>query len=155
MKRVLFTVLISIGFCTVVFVGFGLRPDGSSQRSTMVVYKSPTCGCCVKWGEHMENAGFEVESRDMSDMSSIKEELGVPQVASSCHTAVVGGYIVEGHVPVRYVQQLLKEKPDISGIAVPGMPIGSPGMEGPNAKPYEVVTFDGEIITGVYARVNP
>ena len=91
----------------------------------------------------------------MRDMNSIKEQLGVPRSASSCHTAVVESYVIEGHVPVQYVQKLLEEKPDIPGIAVPGMPIGSPGMEGPNAKPYEVVTFSGEGITGVFARVDP
>ena len=121
----------------------------------MVVYKSPTCGCCVKWAEHMEAAGFEVESRNMRAMGSIKAELGVPQAAHSCHTAVVDGYIVEGHVPAAYVHKLLAERPDIPGIAVPGMPIGSPGMEGPNAQPYEIVTFNEETVTGVYAQVDP
>ncbi len=121
----------------------------------MVVYRSPTCGCCVKWAEHMEVAGFEVESRDMRDMGSVKEELGVPAASHSCHTAVVDGYVIEGHVPALYVQKLLKEKPDILGIGVPGMPMGSPGMEGPNAKPYEVVTFNREKVTGVYAQVDP
>jgi len=103
----------------------------------------------------MQDAGFVVESRDMRDMGSIKRHLGIPDVASSCHTAVVEGYVIEGHVPAEYVQKLLREKPDIPGIAVPGMPIGSPGMEGPNAKPYDVVVFNQEEVTDIFARVDP
>ncbi len=153
MKRAIFLLLAGISLCAVIAAAFILRPN--SQGPEMVVYKSPTCGCCTKWVEHMENAGFKVESRNMQDMSSIKKQLGVPRSASSCHTAVVDGYVIEGHVPVLYVQKLLEEKPDIPGIAVPGMPIGSPGMEGPNPEAYEVVTFSEEAITGVYARVEP
>lgn len=154
MKRILLTILTGAGLCAIAVVGYTMRPDGQIKPA-MVVYKSPTCGCCVKWAEHMEAAGFEVESRNMRDMGSIKKELGVPRPAHSCHTAVVGGYVVEGHVPAAYIHQLLDEKSDLPGIAVPGMPIGSPGMEGPDAQPYDVVTFNGEAITGVYARVNP
>ncbi|MXX97935.1 MAG: DUF411 domain-containing protein [Rhodothermaceae bacterium] len=155
MKRAILIVLTGVGLCAVAIVGFTLRPGGQEVKPTMVVYKSPTCGCCVKWAEHMEAAGFEVESRNMRAMGSIKAELGVPQAAHSCHTAVVDGYIVEGHVPAAYVHKLLEERPDIPGIAVPGMPIGSPGMEGPNAQPYEIVTFNEETVTGVYAQVDP
>ncbi len=154
MKRILLTILTGAGLCAIAIVGYTMRPD-DQIKPAMVVYKSPTCGCCVKWAEHMEAAGFEVESRNMRDMGAIKKELGVPRPAHSCHTAVVDGYVVEGHVPAAYIHQLLDEKPDLPGIAVPGMPIGSPGMEGPNAQPYDVVTFNGEAIAGVYARVNP
>ncbi len=154
MKRILLTILTGAGLCAIAVVGYTMRPDGQIKPA-VVVYKSPTCGCCVKWAEHMEAAGFEVESRNMRDMGAIKKELGVPRPAHSCHTAVVDGYVVEGHVPAAYIHQLLDEKPDLPGIAVPGMPIGSPGMEGPNAQPYDVMTFNGEAITGVYARVNP
>jgi len=155
MKRIISIGLLSAGLCVIAAVGFVLRPENKDLQPTMVVYKSPTCGCCVKWVEHMQDAGFVVESRDMRDMGSIKRHLGIPDVASSCHTAVVEGYVIEGHVPAEYVQKLLREKPDIPGIAVPGMPIGSPGMEGPNAKPYEVVVFNQEEVTDIFARVDP
>ncbi len=155
MRRILFIGIVGLTIFVSIAVGFSIWPENKDSLPSMVVYKSPTCGCCVKWVEHMENAGFEVESRDMRDMSSIKQQLGVPRSASSCHTAIVDGYIIEGHVPSRYVLQLLQDKPDLSGIAVSGMPIGSPGMEGPNAKPYEIVTFSGDSLTGVYATVDP
>ena len=155
MNRVILAALIGVGLCAVVILGVALRPENSPQKPLMVVYKSPTCGCCVKWVEHMEKAGFEVDSRNMRDMASVKTQLGVPNEATSCHTAVVDGYVVEGHVPAIYVEKLLTDKPDIMGIAVPNMPIGSPGMEGPNAKPYDVVILQDQQITGVYAQVNP
>ena len=155
MRQIIPITFTGLVFCTIAIVGFVLRQDSQDEQPKMVVYKSPTCGCCVKWVEHMQNAGFTVESRDMRDMGSIKKQLGIPSVASSCHTAVIDGYVIEGHVPAQYVQKLLRERPDIPGIAVPGMPIGSPGMEVPNAKPYEVVTFSKDTLTGVFARVDP
>ena len=154
MKRsISLTLLVLVLGAVVVVTGVVLQP-AKNDHPSMVVYKSPTCGCCVKWVEHMENAGFEVESRDMRDMGAIKSQLGVPRSVGSCHTAVIDGYIVEGHVPPEHVERLLEERPDIHGIAVPGMPIGSPGMEGPNPEPYDVVTFDENGSTGIFARVE-
>jgi len=127
----------------------------SNAGAKVLVYKTPTCGCCSKWVGHMERAGFEVETRDLNNLASIKSQYGVQRSFSSCHTAIVDGYIVEGHVPPVYVQQLLKERPDVKGITVPGMPIGSPGMEGPNPQPYDVLSFDAEGNTTVFARVTP
>ena len=155
MKRAVLFVILGVGSSAIIVLGFALRPEPQSHQPEMVVYLTPSCGCCVKWVEHMEGAGFTVESRKMRDMGSIKEQLGVPRSASSCHTAVIDGYVVEGHVPAPIVQRLLEEKPDLSGIAVPGMPIGSPGMEGPNARPYKVMTFNAQDTTGVYALVDP
>ena len=155
MKRIFTILLAGVGLGLIAAIGYNFRPQNHEQLPSMVVYKSPTCGCCAKWVEHMEKAGFEVDSRDMRDMNSIKTQLGVPRRAASCHTAVVGGYIVEGHVPAEFVHQLLEEKPEIAGIAVPGMPIGSPGMEGPDPTPYEVMTLVGDSIQGIYARVTP
>ncbi len=111
---------------------------------TVTVYKSPTCGCCSHWIEHMRGHGFAVKSLDVDDVSAIKTQYGVPAAAGSCHTALVGGYVVEGHVPANAVKRLLREKPRVVGIAVPGMPAGSPGMEVPSGRvePYDVVTFD-------------
>jgi hypothetical protein len=119
----------------------------------MTVYKSPTCGCCAKWVAHMRNAGFDVTVNDVPNVGEIKAQHHVPADAQSCHTALVGGYVVEGHVPADVVNQLLKEKPAVAGLAVPGMPIGSPGMESAdgNKQAYNVVSFDKAGKTQVYA----
>lgn len=95
------------------------------------VWKNPSCGCCGDWIRHMERAGFKVQVHETGN-TSMRAKLGIPAELGSCHTAKVGGYALEGHVPVREVQRLLKEKPDAVGIAVPGMPIGAPGMDGPD-----------------------
>jgi hypothetical protein len=118
----------------------------------VIVYKSPTCGCCGKWVDHMREAGFEVTTTDVDDVTPIKRKYGLPPGLGSCHTAVVGGYVVEGHVPAEEVKRLLEEQPDVAGIAVPGMPIGSPGMEqGDRVDSYEIVTFDKDGNTTVFA----
>jgi hypothetical protein len=128
------------------------------KTPTMEVFKSPTCGCCSKWVEHVRDAGFTVKVNDVSDdaLASLKEKHGVPRTAQSCHTGLVDGYVVEGHVPVTEVQRMLKEKPAIAGIAVGGMPIGSPGMEVPGQRPqtYNVVTFDKQGALKVYSTQN-
>ena len=118
----------------------------------IVVYKSPTCGCCGKWVEHMEKAGFSVDVENMSDVAPIKRELGVPGRMQSCHTAKVGDYFVEGHVPADLVKRLLADKPDIKGLTVPGKPMGSPGMEGPRKDPYDVIAVGKDGGYRVYAR---
>jgi len=118
----------------------------------IVVYKSPTCGCCGKWVEHMEKAGFSVEVENMNDVAPIKRELGVPGRMQSCHTAKVGDYFVEGHVPADLVKRLLADRPDIKGLAVPGMPMGSPGMEGPRKDPYDVIAIGKDGRARIYAR---
>lgn len=121
---------------------------------TMVVYKTPTCGCCKVWIKHMEQAGFKVQTRDLADLGPVKERLGVPYGKGSCHTAEVGGYFVEGHVPAADVKRMLAEKPAARGLTVPGMPLGSPGMEVPDGtvEPYavELVGRDGK--TRVFSR---
>lgn len=116
----------------------------AAAKVPIKVYKTPTCGCCAKWVDHMKANGFEPTVQDMPDLAAIKVESRVPAPLQSCHTALVDGYVVEGHVPADAVHRLLKEKPsDVAGIAVPGMPIGSPGMEqGPRKDPYEIVAFD-------------
>src|SRR5262245_9412787 len=95
----------------------------------ITVYKSPTCGCCAKWVEHMKAGGFAVTVHEMDDVAPKKKELGIPEALQSCHTGLVAGYAIEGHVPADVVQQLVREKPKVAGLAVPGMPMGSPGME--------------------------
>ena len=118
----------------------------------ITVYKSPTCGCCAKWVDHMKAAGFEPTVRELDDLSEIKAGAGVPGELESCHTAIVGGYTIEGHVPAADVQRLLKEKPKVAGLSAPGMPMGSPGMEGPRKDAYDVVTFDRAGRTTVFAK---
>ncbi|MEG3637621.1 DUF411 domain-containing protein [Magnetococcus sp. PR-3] len=109
----------------------------------MVVYKSPSCSCCGAWIDYLEENGFRVEVENVDDMDTVKNRLGVPDHAASCHTAQMGDYVIEGHVPVEDILRLVKEKPDVRGIAAPGMPVGSPGMEVPGepADRYDVVTF--------------
>ncbi|HEX2201988.1 MAG TPA: DUF411 domain-containing protein [Longimicrobium sp.] len=116
----------------------------------VTVYKSPSCGCCRKWVEHMEANGFRVEVHDVDDIMPAKREAGVPEHLGSCHTARVEGFAVEGHVPADVIQRLLRERPQVAGIAVPGMPMGSPGMEGPRTDPYDIIAFTKDGKTEVY-----
>lgn len=118
----------------------------------MTVYKDPNCGCCAKWVEHAEANGFTVTTMDMPNLSMVKQKYGIRPEIQSCHTAVVGDYAFEGHVPADVILKMLKEKPSISGLAVPGMPVGSPGMEGANKERYDVLTFDRAGRTTVYAQ---
>jgi hypothetical protein len=105
--------------------------------------------------EHLRRAGFAPTASNVDDMPSVKQVYKVPAHTRSCHTALVGGYVIEGHVPVADIQRLLKEKPAIAGLAVPGMPIGSPGMEGPNPRPYDVLAFDKTGKTTVFSTQRP
>lgn len=124
----------------------------TADPSVVQVWKSPTCGCCTNWIEHMEAAGFEVEAHDVPDVVAVKARYGIPPSTHSCHTALVDGYLIEGHVPAEDVQRLLEERPEVTGLAVPGMPLGSPGMEVGNQKdPYDVLTFAGDGSTTVYS----
>ena len=120
----------------------------------MVVHKSPTCGCCELWVEHMREAGFPVQVRDTHNVHPVKQRLGVPYGKGSCHTAEVGGYVIEGHVPADDIKHLLAQRPAARGLVLPGMPMGSPGMEMPDGQtqPYtvELVTSDGA--TEAFAR---
>ena len=164
-----------IAFAAVV-LGVGLlagcpeAPDGAERTDAaieevaaevgrVVVYKSPTCGCCDGWIAHLDSAGFDVEGVDVAvfaELNRTKAEHGVPGRLASCHTARVGGYTIEGHVPAEVVARLLREgTEDIVGISVPGMPIGSPGMEGPNPQVYQVMAFDAEGNPRVYETVDP
>lgn len=123
------------------------------------VFKSATCGCCAKWVDHMREAGFTVHVTDLQEpeLQKIKDRYGVPANGRSCHTARVDGFTVEGHVPASEVKRLLKEKPQVVGITVPGMPLGSPGMEvsGVTPQPYQVLSFDKAGKTQVYAVIKP
>ena len=132
--------------------GWWLATPEPAYAGEITVYKSPTCQCCELWLRHMRRAGFEVIERNVPDMGSVKKEHGVPSSLTSCHTSVVGGYVVEGHVPAEVVTRLLDERPIVAGLAVPGMPAGSPGMESGGKEPYDVLTFTRDDETAVYAR---
>lgn len=118
------------------------------------VYKTPGCRCCEKWMDHLRAAGFQVHAQD-GKLNAMRRELGIPRKLIGCHTAVVGDYVVEGHVPAAQIQRLLRDKPDVVGISVPGMPIGSPGMEGPGGKPYEVLSWRNGGEVDVFSRETP
>jgi hypothetical protein len=127
---------------------------GASQR-LITVFKTPNCGCCTLWAEHMQEHGFDVDVKSVSETRSLRAHLGIPDSLASCHTAVVGDYWVEGHAPADLISRLLADNPtDIEGIAAPGMPLGSPGMEAPNASTYEVVTLDDQGTVDVYETVQ-
>jgi hypothetical protein len=146
----------------VVVAGLGLAGAVSAQRaqppakpSSVEVYKSPTCGCCSKWVEHLQANGFTVKTINVDDIYQVKTKHAVPGAVESCHTGLVGGYVVEGHVPAADIHRLLKERPaGIAGIGARGMPVGSPGMEveGVKPQPYNVLAFDKQGQTRVFAR---
>ncbi|HEX6372214.1 MAG TPA: DUF411 domain-containing protein [Longimicrobium sp.] len=123
-----------------------------AEGTRMVVYKTPTCGCCRAWVENMQSAGFAVETHDMPDVEPVKHEHGLPGHLASCHTAIVDGYVVEGHVPADVIRRMLRERPQVAGIAVPGMPVGSPGMEVPGGRkdPYDIIAFSRDGKVSVY-----
>ena len=125
-------------------VGIGHGQTATSSPGTVVtVYKQVGCGCCTIWAEHLRKAGFKVSSMEVPDLTRVKKAYGVPPSVQTCHTALVGDYVVEGHVPLDAIQKMLKERPKIAGIGVAGMPIGTPGMEsGAQKDSYEVVAFD-------------
>ena len=131
------------------------RQRPPAPKPLLTVYKTPTCGCCAKWVDHMRANGFEARVHDLDDLTAIKSKYAVPPRLGSCHTAQVGRYVVEGHIPAETVHRLLKERPlTVTGIAVPGMPLGSPGMEAPGGQrqPYLVLTFDRKGETTVFER---
>jgi hypothetical protein len=133
------------------------RPAMSSTRPVLDVYKSPSCGCCGKWMEHLDTHGVESVSHDATQLGAANALLEVPAQYRACHTAVSAqGYVFEGHIPARYVKQFLSELPaGAVGLVVPGMPLGSPGMEqGDGFTPYDVLLLKNDGSTEVYARVN-
>jgi len=117
-------------------------PSAFAEARVLEVYKSPSCGCCGAWVDHMRSAGFQVLVTDITDLHPIKNKFGVVPELRACHSAVIDGYVIEGHVPAREVMRLLKDRPKAIGLAVPGMPIGSPGMEqGSRRDPFQVILF--------------
>jgi len=140
------------GVLTAAAVGlFLLTTTSRADLPEVTVYRSAACGCCGGWVDHMEEAGFEVEVIEDRDVVAVKDELDVPRSLHSCHSAVVGAYVVEGHVPAEDVKRLLREEPRVKGLAVPGMVKGSPGMPG-MPEPYAVATFTAIGSTNLWAR---
>jgi hypothetical protein len=135
----------------VVTLGAAALPTTAVPPS-ILVYKSPSCGCCKAWMDHLSQNGFKVTGKDMDDVQPMKDEVGLPAKLASCHTAIVDGYVIEGHVPAADIQRLLKERPKIVGLSAPGMPPSSPGMDQPGKVPYDVIAFDAKGTTTVFAR---
>lgn len=132
--------------------GLMLAVTAAAHAAELTVYKSPTCGCCKLWEQHLRQAGFSVKSVNVEDVVEYKIRHGVTPELGACHTALVEGYVIEGHVPAADIKRLLRERPKVKGLAVPGMPMGSPGMEGPTREAYSVQSFDAAGNTRVYAR---
>lgn len=138
--------ILAAGTATLWGLSSANQHDASAEAEAgaeVVVYKSPTCGCCEAWVEHMKEAGFSLRVENRTDLVMLKQQLGIPPTMFSCHTAVIGGQVVEGHVPASTVQRYLSAGAPGEGLAVPGMPPGSPGMPSLNPKPYDVYSFDG------------
>jgi len=144
MKKLLLTSLL-LGFFMTLF---------AETLPPVTVYKSKYCGCCSEWVKHMENNGFKVNVIETEALNEVKIKYNVPAPLASCHTAIIGNFIVEGHTPASSIKRFLKEAPkDAIGLAVPGMPLGSPGMEQGNMKqPYDVLAFDKQGHTVVFEK---
>ena len=138
-----------ITFVSVTVVWFRVR---DANALDVTVYKTPSCGCCTEWVGHLRDNGFHVTALNVTDLTQIKRRYGVTPDLAACHTAIVDGYVVEGHVPADVIRRFLEERPPVAGLAVPGMPMGSPGMEGSYREPYNVLTFDRHGKLQIYAR---
>lgn len=127
-------------------------PAPPTDAPLVTVYKTPTCRCCMKWVRYLQEAGFAVRTEHPADLAVVRARLGVPPEYAACHTAVVEGYVVEGHVPAADIKRLLAERPAARGLTVPGMPVGSPGMEGPNPEDFRVHLLRADGSVSVYAQ---
>lgn len=142
-----------LALCVAVACGCS-KTTGAPRGPLIVVFKNESCGCCKLWVAHLESAGFTAQVHDIDNLGPIKERVGIPYGMGACHTAEVGGYFVEGHVPAEDIERLLREKPDAKGLTVPGMPMGSPGMEVPShqVQAYDVLLVAKDGTTSVYAH---
>lgn len=149
------TMALTVAFASLALTTAAVRSspsDAPTKKPVITVYKDPSCGCCKNWIAHLIKHGYRVDAKDSPNMTEIKSTLGVPTGLTACHTAMVNGYLIEGHVPAADIDRLLTQKPKIAGLAVPGMPAGSPGMEGASAQRYQVLTFDKSGKTTVFAN---
>ncbi|MGV3742789.1 MAG: DUF411 domain-containing protein [Burkholderiaceae bacterium] len=135
-------------FAKLVLIGalgtIGMPLTSAAKDTVVEVYKSEYCGCCHEWVKHLEENGFTVKATNVENPSDYREKFGIPKELGSCHSAKVGGYALEGHVPASEIKRLLAEKPKAKGLAVPAMPMGSPGMEGPRKDPYDVLLIQND-----------
>lgn len=153
MKSLLRSIAVLRGLLAALVMFSATHVLAGEELPTVEVYKTPSCGCCGFWVEHMKQSGFKVNIHDVRDVTPVREKFGVPDAMASCHTAVVGGYAIEGHVPAADVKRLLRERPKAAGIAVPGMVQGSPGMEqGRGKDPYNVMLFSKGGKSSVFAQ---
>lgn len=153
-KQFVRTFALGVSFLALALTTGAARPStigAGAKKPTITVYKDAGCGCCKSWIAHLVKHGYRVDAKDTPDMTEVKRALGVPDGLSACHTAVVNGYLIEGHVPAADIARLLKDKPKVAGLAVPGMPMGSPGMEGPRTQHYQVLSFDKTGKTKIFA----
>lgn len=154
MNRSMRRVALGAGFLTLALTTGAASPpatEAAAMGPTITVYKDPGCECCDRWIEHLIKHGYRVNAKDTPDMTKIEKSLGVPEGLTACHTAVVNGYLIEGHVPAADIDRLLKQKSHVAGLAVPGMPGGSPGMESASSEHYQVLSFDKTGKTKVFA----
>lgn len=140
-----------MGIVTAAIIGVSCT-QAPAETSEITVYKTATCGCCKGWIRHLRANGFAVNAYDVQNLDQIARQNSVSPQLRSCHTALVGGYVIEGHVPAQDIKRLLAEKPKVTGLTVPGMPTSAPGMDGPGKVPYNVYTFKADGSTAVYAR---
>lgn len=157
MKKI--AVFATVAGLVLVGLAFSFLKGDATAATKIVVYKTATCSCCGSWVEHLKKAGFDVEVNDMSqaNLSSVKTQHGIDRRYWSCHTATVNGYLLEGHVPAEQIVRMLIEKPDVAGLAVPGMPAGSPGMEMADQsmhQSFDVVAFNKDGSSSVYHHVE-
>jgi hypothetical protein len=150
-KRYMFAVAAVCGLSLTLGYMLPVKTVNAEESKVVTVYKNPSCGCCKKWVKHMQDAGFKVKSINQSNMIPVKNTFGVNVAYRSCHTAKVGKYFIEGHVPAADIKRMLKDNPDIKGLAVPGMVTGSPGMEGSYKESYEVLAIDKNDNYSVYS----
>ena len=137
---------------------FDVMPSLNSETlPEIAIYRSESCGCCTKWGEHVETEGFTIQDKVIENMEAFKQANGITPELSSCHTAIIDGYVVEGHVPAASIKRMLNERPDIRGLTAPGMPMGSPGMEtaGVKAEPFDVLAIAQDGTTTVFDQIRP
>ena len=139
----------------IVSLGAAQRSATPAKAQDITVWRTATCGCCGKWVEHLKAAGFNPTVHIVQSTDEAPPSKDLPRSLRSCHGATLEGYNVEGHVPASVIQKLLRERPTIAGIAVPGMPAGSPGMESPYPVPYDVLAYDAKGNTSVFARITP
>ena len=155
--RLMITPLKAVALAIVVGVSAQAQqtPKPAAASDQITVYRVTTCTCCSKWMDHLKAAGFTVQEQIVETRDAAPPRKRVPEKLRTCHTAIVGGYVVEGHVPANVVKDLLEKKPDVEGISVPGMPAGSPGMESATPVAYDVIAFDAKGNTSVFARIDP